>query len=200
MKLNENLEKHLPFYLTQDAKNHLKKCIKDFNDDNIENKDYYLNTSNENILQGDAIDGFDVVNIPTMEKREILGLVLSNTCDISPSNKRKVPIHITFSPILKLSQYTSVLKNGGISSQACGDMISSIKRQEISNIIYLPYSNQLEDELIILLDNVHSISMKHFYAKKPTRRRFSLSQFGFYMLSFKLSIHFCRLHERTERI
>ena len=54
----------------------------------------------------------------------------------------------------------------------------------------------LEEDYVVLLDDLHSIPL----ASHPgDQKLFTLSMAGFYLFIFKLSVHFCRLHEHVDR-
>ncbi|MGZ5601252.1 MAG: hypothetical protein ACXWFX_11735, partial [Methylobacter sp.] len=57
----------------------------------------------------------------------------------------------------------------------------------------------LESDHIVLLDDLHTLPVKLFCEKNDREKQFTLSQAGFYLFLFKLSIHFCRFHENVLR-
>ena len=71
----------------------------------------------------------------------------------------------------------------------------------MTTIFYLPSDAEagLQDDHIVLLDNVHSMPSGVFQATPAKRKAFTLSNLGFYIFIFKLSIHFCRLRENVIR-
>lgn len=195
MKLEE-IPEYLPYYLTEEKKEGLALALKDF----PEKINYFTNQHFEfgTVLQGDGWKGFDVVNIQSMEKKSIKGMVLSNSCDISIANPRDIPTSIVFAPIISLNSYEDKLKESGISEERIRSKFQSIKKQEVTSLFYLPASGDLE-ESIILLDNLHSLPVRYFQEKTSRKKVFTLSQIGFYLFLFKLSIHFCRFHENLQR-
>jgi hypothetical protein len=52
---------------------------------------------------------------------------------------------------------------------------------------------------MVRLDNIHSIPYTSHLKNSGRKKLFTLSNTGFYMLVFKLSIHFCRLQENVQR-
>lgn len=195
MKLEE-IPEYLPYYLTEEKKEGLALALKDF----PEKIDYFTNQHFEfgTVLQGDGWKGFDVVNIQLMKKKSIKGMVLSNSCDISIENPRDIPTSIVFAPIISLNSYEDKLKESGISEERIRSKFQSIKKQEVTSLFYLPASGDLE-ESIILLDNLHSLPVRYFQEETSRKKVFTLSQIGFYLFLFKLSIHFCRFHENLQR-
>ncbi|WP_200389681.1 hypothetical protein [Thiocapsa imhoffii] len=97
----ENIKDHIPYYLTQEAKEGLTKALKDFPD----KINYYTGKCQDELLQGDGWFGFKVINLETMQQRVIKGIILSNSCDINQDNKRDLPESIVFAPIIPLTLY-----------------------------------------------------------------------------------------------
>ncbi|NNM60411.1 MAG: hypothetical protein HKM04_11445 [Legionellales bacterium] len=190
----ENIQKLLPPYLTQDKKEHLEKAIKSF--PNIE---YFTRNYMSDILQGDIWNSLEVHDAQSSQKKLIKGILLSNSCDMDRANKRYAPILITFAPIIKLSDYSNFLKKYGPLAERVDDKICAIRNQHVSNIFYLPTHPTLEEEHIALLDDLHTIKLDSFEKVKERQKLLTLSQIGFYVFLFKLSVHFCRFHEGIDR-
>ena len=74
-----------------------------------------------------------------------------------------------------------------------------IRDRHITNLIYLPASVEGTVDSVVMLDMASSIPYKAFEAQAEKRKIRSLNQLGFYLFSFKLSIHFCRMHEAVYR-
>lgn len=71
--------------------------------------------------------------------------------------------------------------------------------KKITQIIFLPANSQMEDS-IVFLDKIYHVDNR--FINRDTledQRLFSLSDYGFYMLIFKLSIHFSRIQEKVNR-
>lgn len=154
----------------------------------------------EPLLQGDVFDGVPWVRRRTQElfispQRVLL---VSNSCDASPENPRPIPLDITVAPVLRLSRYREMLADSGANEQRIGDIVSAIKRQEKTNLFYLPAGGRLPEEMIVLLDQVQSLPASKFDEARPHRLSV-LTQRGFWMLLVKLSMHFLRPHEGVER-
>ncbi|WP_411728708.1 hypothetical protein [Methyloglobulus sp.] len=195
-----SLHDQIPYYLTRDQKEGLLKALKDF----PRNTHYYLTGQykeeyQEKLLQGDGWTKLKILNFYTGEKASINGIVLSNTCDVTPENARELPVNIVFAPIVPLSAYSATLEKGGISSEKIQQKILAIKAQQITTIFYLPVGDGLDKDHIVLLDDIHTIPAKAFEQETEKSKQFTLSLFGFYLFVFKLSVHFCRLHEGVNR-
>ncbi|AGX88038.1 hypothetical protein [Candidatus Symbiobacter mobilis] len=191
----EDIKEHIPYYLTQEAKEGLIKALKDF----PEKMNYYTARHPGGLLQGDGWNSLDIINIETAERKSIKGIILSNSCDISQENTRDLPARIVFAPIFPLSLYESLLAQSGIDPNKVSSKISSIKLQKVTSLFYLPKGGYLESNYIAVLDDLHTLPVQIFDKKPKREKQFTLSQAGFYLFLFKLSIHFCRFHENVFR-
>ena len=188
------LQQQIPYYLTQDAKDNLVKALKSF-----PSIDYYINLYKTETLQGDGWTELGLIRFETAERKQVRGIILSNSCDIDPHNKRDLPANVVFAPIIKLKSFESLLKQANISAEKIKSKFSSIRNQMVTTLFYLPKGAGLDDEYIALLDDVHSVSYKIFYGQNKRAKLFTLSQAGFYLFILKLSIHFCRFQEGLVR-
>lgn len=201
MEINvDSLQDQIPYYLTREQKEGIIRALKDF----PHNTNYYLTGQHkkeyqDKLLQGDVWKKLKIFNFYTGEKASTTGIVLSNTCDMTPENARDIPVNIVFAPIVPLSAYSSALEKGGISSEKIQQKILAIKAQQITTIFYLPAGDGLDKDHIVLLDDIHTIPAKAFEQEAGKSKQFTLSLFGFYLFVFKLSVHFCRLHEGVNR-
>lgn len=197
----EAFERFLPYYLTQGNKAALKKSLDDFK--SAQRVEYFLGAKEapEHILQGDICSGLPIINYETGEKRFITGVILTNTCDMSPDNNRDVPAKITFVPIVNLNGYKNMLIKGGMDVAIAESKIKSIKDQSVTNMFYVPnFFNDKNEEGLALLSDASTISYELCIDKnKEFCRLKSLSNFGFYLFIFKLSLHFCRFQEEVQR-
>lgn len=191
----EDIKEHIPYYLTQEAKEGLAKALKDF----PEKMNYYTTTHQDELLQGDGWNNLDIINIETAERKLIKGIILSNSCDISSENTRDIPTRIVFAPIIPLSLYETLLTQSGIDQNKVISKIDSIKLQKVTSLFYLPRGGALGVDHIAVLDDLHTLPVQHFCKKTDREKQFTLSQAGFYLFLFKLSIHFCRFHENVFR-
>lgn len=196
--LLESIEKQIPYYLTEDAKKGLTQALNDF----PKNTQYYLSKSTELsdvLLQGDLF-----AELPVQQGTEIKyikGIILSNSCDISPDNKRELPVNVLFAPLVSLDNYAKLLSNAGLKDDAINSKIEMIRQQKITNIFYLPESiDEGRPECIIYLDQIYFVRTPTILKKLEEGKKIStLSQVGFYIFLLKLSVHFCRFHECVHR-
>ena len=184
------IKKQIPYYLTEGDKKALVNELKKFNAIN-----YYINLYPDIALQGDGWSALGLIRYETRERRQVRGIILSNSCDIDPKNKRDIPAKLLFAPIIKLRAFASLLKDADIPKEKIDDKFNSIRQQGVTTLFYLPKGAGLEDEYIALLDDIHSLPLKVFFEQKDRTKLFTLSLPGFYLFILKLSLHFCRFSE-----
>ncbi len=185
----ESIRSNLPSHLHGDRQMRLFDDIKKFPHVN-----YFTTLHPQDMLQGDGWTELEVFKFDG-SKKSIRGIILSNSCDIDASNQRDFPSKINFAPIIKLSNYQALLERVGLDTAGIEGRISSIRKQEITNIFYLPAETPLESEHIALLDDIHTIDLNHYQKNQSKQKIYTLSQIGFYAFLFKLSVHFCRTRE-----
>ncbi|HEX2936153.1 MAG TPA: hypothetical protein VHO72_12445 [Bacteroidales bacterium] len=200
MNLDE-IKIYLPKFLSAESDRELFKGLKDF-PDNIDDRLYttYLHDT-KIIYQGDGLNNLLVVNLPKSEIKPVPGIILSNTCDIDLQNERNFPSQIVYAPIFSLEKYRqTLLNNSKKAKEQITDHINAIKRQEITQIFYLPkYDGKLE-ESIVFLDRVNNMPNTLIERDKISSNRiFTLSDYGAYLFLLKLSIHFTRVQDKIER-
>jgi hypothetical protein len=150
------------------------------------------------LLQGDGWNGFVVVDFHTTEKKQVSGVVLSNSCDIDIQNPRVHQSNVLFAPLIRLSRFKERLRVAGKDDQQVADALSAIQRQTTTYIFHLPEISGTLEASMILLDDIHAQPLSSFLQTK-TSRLFVLSQYAFYLLLMKLSIHLSRFQEGVAR-
>jgi hypothetical protein len=191
----EAIERNIPYYLTEDAKQGLVKALNAFPKDIT----YYTLHRSDDLLQGDCWTKFHLFNFATGERATVRGIVLSNSCDVSPDNPRDFPPKIVFAPLMRLKDFTNLLKCTSVKQSKIDSIVASIRNQHITNIFYLPSGAVLDDEYIARLDDLHSMPVKYFIDQIDKRKLCTLSTVGFYLFLFKLSVHFCRFKDEVDR-
>lgn len=197
----ENLKDSIPFYLTSAPEQ--KELV-----ENLEaimrgaRTGYYLNRSQDAYvderLQGDGWRGLPLFSFETGKRKEVRGILLSNTCDVAPENDRTLPPKLVFVPIIRLSAIEARFAAKNISPAQTAGKIKAIKEQVATSIFYLPAGGPLEEDYVALLDDVHSVPISA-HDNDNKEKLFTLSMAGFYLFVFKLSVHFCRLKENVDR-
>lgn len=197
----ESLQQQIPYYLTAEDREVLLGELRTIAAGGT--ADYVLNdydgSFKECMLQGDGWQGFQLFLFESGERRSVRGIVLSNSCDVDPANRRDVPARVVFAPLVRLSAYKSLLEASGIGAKKIGDKIKSIKEQKTTNIFFLPAGGALEEDYVVRFDEAHSMPFASHVQEGDREKLFTLSTTGFYMLVFKLSVHFCRFQENVNR-
>ena len=186
---------YLPQYLSPERQQDLWNELRSFPN----NRSIYSTRDNDpECLQGDGWRGFVAINFHTLDRKTVSGLILSNSCDVSPANTRATTPSITFVPLMKLQRYLAVLEGNGQSEQQRADVAASIRKQAVTSLMHLPAIPGQMEESLALFGDVRSQPLDHFMAGERSLI-FRLSDFGFYLFLFKLSIHFTRMLEGVER-
>ncbi|MCD9087333.1 hypothetical protein [Stenotrophomonas sp. SY1] len=169
-------------------------------DDMLNGRGMVAANHEDSCLQGDIYDGVNcVVRIDgQVSVRPQRVLLVSNSCDASPDNRRQIPLDLTVAPLLRLSRYREMLVANGVSEQAATDMVTAIKRQQKTDLVFVPAGAGLEEDMVALLDKVQSLPSAEFIQGAPPRLAV-LTQRGFWVLLVKLSMHFLRPHEGVAR-
>ncbi|MDP5309266.1 hypothetical protein [Paracoccus spongiarum] len=197
----ETLIQQIPYYLTaEDQKVLLDELTKISRGGTAEYLlSTYRDTFKELMLQGDGWRGFQLFLFETGDRRAVRGIVLSNSCDVDPENSRDVPARVIFAPLVKLAAFKALLDASGISADRVAAKIAAIKAQKTSNIFYLPAGGVLQEDYIVRFDDAHNMPVAALANSEDREKLFTLNNTGFYMLVLKLSVHFCRLHEKVNR-
>ena len=187
--LQNDIQKYLPQYLSNDAKEALKKSLDDF-PNNLEKmimSEDIFNKHRSTLLQSDIVE---CKNIYGEHNAKVM--IISNSCDNSSENERNFNICISFVVILSLEKIKNVFEKNGKDKQSINTQIDAIKKQRVTNMFYLP------DDTVALLDRTMHLDYNKF-SKAMINKIASLSNYGFYTFLFKLSYHFTRLREGTQR-
>ena len=198
----ETLIQQIPYYLTaEDQKVLLDELTAISRGGTAE---YLLSTYRDSfkelMLQGDGWRGFQLFLFETGDRRSVRGIVLSNSCDVDPKNARDVPARVIFAPLVKLAAFEALLKASEIGAERVAAKIAAIKSQKTSNIFYLPAGGALDEDYVVRFDDAHNMPVASHAKSEDREKLFTLSNTGFYMLVLKLSVHFCRLHEKVNRM
>jgi hypothetical protein len=127
------------------------------------------------------------------------GIVLSNTCDMAPENRRLYSSSIIYAPIMDLQKYVENLQINNIREDTINNHITDIRKQAVTSMLFLPSNSKMPDS-IVFLDRIMSVDNSYISREElNSKRLFSLSDYGFYLLLFKLSVHFSRIQEKVNR-
>lgn len=198
----DDIRIYLPKYLSPESEYSLFEELKRF-PENMDSRLYSpYSMSEERILQGDGIRDLLVVNLPDPKIGPANCMVLSNSCDMDPANKRLFDSRIVYAPIFNLDKYSGLLVSKKIKSiVSIESHIDSIKKQQVTQIFYLPKGGQLEHDSIVFFDRVSNCKSDFISAERLREvKLFSLSQYGHYLFLFKLSVHLTRVTEKLDRM
>lgn len=184
-----DIQKYLPQYLSNDAKEALKNSLDNF-PSNLENMimaEDIFDEHKSKLLQSDIVE---CKNIYDGHNAKVM--IISNSCDNSSENERVFPICVSFVVILSLEKMKSIFEKNGKDEQSINNQIDAIKNQRVTNMFYLP------NDMVALLDRTMHLDYNKF-SEAMVNKIASLSNYGFYTFLFKLSYHFTRLREGTQR-
>lgn len=192
----EELERFVPYYLPADRQRALVKALREYPHFT---GPFYASTEDPEPLQGDGWQSLRIVDVESGDRDAVRGLVLTNSCDLAKGNKRMLPTRVTFSPLIRLGAYAEHLRNAGVEPHRIDAHLKDVRDQAVTSIFYLPPNERLTDEHICLLDEAYTLPIGMFPQDHRSDRIFTLSNTGFYLFLFKLTVHFCRMHEEIDR-
>ncbi|SRR5258707_7859598 len=185
----DQIQQSIPRYLTSLQQAELVRQLNDF-----ENRSYYTTLFPNDILQGDGWSSIEIVRFEDGARDKIKGILLSNSRDIDPANRREFPSKIIFAPLVRLNEYAKILESY-FSSEQINNKLTAIRRQHITSLFFLPHGGSLETDYIAILDDLHTVPFDVFEKEPQRAKLFTLNQMGFYLFVLKLSIHFCRFQD-----
>lgn len=192
----EDFNRHFVHSLTSDDKSSISEALGDWS----KSFNYYSGHYPQDILQGDALSGVAIRHYDTGAIKEIKAVVLSNSCSIAPENKRDRPASVVVAPIVKVEEFRKLLLSSG-AADVVERKVAACILQEVHNIFYLPKGGSLQDDHFVFFDRVHSIPLSKIVGAEGliVPKLASLSQAAFYLLTFKISVFYCRLQENVDR-
>lgn len=198
----EDFKIYLPKYLSTGAQTNLFAELGQF-PNNIDSRLYTFLLRNETILfQGDGLASLWVADLPNPIIGKARVMVLSNSCDIAPENKRLLGPRLLYCPIISFAKYENLLRaqvHLPTDFDPAGHL-DAIRKQHNSAMFYLPKNDRLGEEAIALLDRINNCDAQVVDLDELLRNRlFTLSDYGFYLFLYKLSLHLTRIREGVAR-
>jgi len=151
------------------------------------------------------VDKFEMVYYEVVDDRlDLLSLedvpcmLLSHTCDMEFEEKTREK-YISVAPVFSFEEFAK-FKVSKYTDEGWQDFLDDVRKNRITDILYIPGKNPLNDS-VILLDRISSIDPKFLkirLEKTGSKRVLSLSQTGFYFFLIKLTYHFARYEDRKE--
>lgn len=196
----DDIKTFLPKYLSVESEKSLFAELKNF-PSNIDSRLYTTKLQDDKIVyQGDGIEGLLIINLPDQTIKNAPAMILSNTCDIGSDKKTILPTSIVYAPLFNYAKYLELVKSVKQDTEYITQHEADIKRQAISSIFFLPKGGKLAHDSLVFFDKVVSCQAEYFErANISETRLFTLSDYGFYLFLFKLSVHFTRIRERIDR-
>lgn len=195
----EDIKLYLPRYLSEESRNALVGALRNFP---IPSERFYTTrlADTKIIYQGDGLTDLLFINLPESETKYRNGMVLSNTCDLSPDNKRLFESRMVYAPIVQLSVYRQILEEEHVERKKIEQHLNSIRNHHITQIFFLPAANGILEDSIIFFDRLSNLPSNYIDRETlASRRIFTLSDAGHYLFLFKLSFHFTRMQDKVER-
>ena len=197
----EQIKIYLPKYLSPNSERQLFEEIAQF-PDNIDQRFYTKRFwYGDTIFKGDGIKDLLVINLPDTKIAPVPSMIISNTCDISLDNVRMFSNAICYAPIFNMRKYRdSLLRRRVKSDESIEQHLDTIRKQQITQIFYLPKGSKLEDESLVFLDRINSCQSEAVSRRDLSEKRlFTLSNYGAWLFLLKLSIHFTRFIDGVDR-
>ncbi len=196
----DNVKTYLPKYLSEDDQRRLFSELTQF-PDNLDKRFYTSHLKDHSCLfQGDGINDVDAPDYENKQFRKIKGLLIRNTCDVNVENRRHYAPSAVFAPIFNLRKYRELLISKHQDPNSVESHITSVREQKITSYFFLPACEKLNEDSFARFDCLFSLptleSLNHTFIQN---RLFTLSDYGFYILLLKLSIHFSRIQESVSR-
>ncbi len=198
----EDLKTYLPKYLSAEAQKDLFAELSQF-PANIDGRLYTLRLLNEmNIFQGDGLASLWVADLPNERIGKTRVMVLSNTCDIAPENERLLGPRLLYCPLISFPKYENLIqdKGKGLTDFNPASHFEAIRKQRNSSMFFLPKNEKLGEDAIAMLDRINNCDAQAVDVRELVAHRlFTLSDYGFYLFLFKLSLHLTRIREGVSR-
>lgn len=202
----------LPPYLSSQEKGRLQKGLEQFIRSSQKNKtpdysSFFLDESPNYFMQSDILNSVRMISWDTEAKDFRTGfspaMLISNTCDLSKENIHTInKKEALFAPIIEIKEYCSDLEKEGYKKDHISTFYNTLRKQEFSNLFYIPPNNKNKKDYMVFLDKVSwfpSSELLNDNVELNSLRFISLSNFGYYLFILKLSYHLCRLPEVKDR-
>lgn len=196
-----DLKLAIPSYLSEGAQEALRDALRSFPD--MSGKAFYTSSipdSEKTLFQGDGLKDVLIVDLPSLNVKEVNCIIISNTCDMDEANQKLNPSRVLYAPIMRLSDYKRSLLDSGADESRVMSHIESLKSQEVNQLFYLPSQDGILNDSIVYLDRILNLPNSYFKRSDLKEKRvFSLTQYGHYLFLVKLSMHFSRFQEGVDR-
>lgn len=192
----------LPKYLSAEAQEDLFAELSQF--PSVNNRRIYTSRleGEPMVFQGDGLASLLVADLPQQRFGRSRVMVLSNTCDLSPDNKRLLGPRMIYCPIVSFQRYRQTIEKQGdrVGSANLIGHLDAIRMQRNSSTFFLPENDRLGEDAIAMLDRINNCDARSVPVDDlMATRLFTLSDYGLYLFLFKLSVHLTRIREGVSR-
>lgn len=204
----ENL---LPPYLLASEKGRLSSALSQFSPENnkgdITYDGFYMLQQPEYLLQSDVLHSARGLNwdsdTRSYENGYSPAMLISNSCDVESSNLRAINSkEAMFAPLIALDEYLTDYRET-YNEEQLNNFCATLKRQQFTNLFYLPPNHINNKEYIVRLDKIYWLPQTELEDTKKNlgnSRFITLSNWGYYLFITKVSFHLCRVPEEIERL
>lgn len=201
-------EELLPSYLHDLSKNRIRNALSQFSKEGaIDYSDFYSSKKQSFLMQSDLLHSVQGImwneDSGNVESAYNPAMLISNSCDITLENIRSInKKDALFAPVTLLEEYVDDCRKNDINEQQIASFLTTLKRQEYSNLFYLPPNQINGREYYVRLDRIYwtPISFLQTAMSDLHEARFiSLSHWAWYLFIVKISLHICRVPETVER-
>ena len=187
-------------YVDDQAKEQCKEYFKQIPTD-LDLGDWFFSSSiPQCVYQGDIVDKFDLVYQEVVDDQvnfrvleDIPCILLSNTCNMDLKEKTREKF-VSAAPVFSYKEFSETKLSDKYTKDEWQAFLRSVKGNQITDILYIPGKNGLDDS-VIFLDRISSFDpniLQIKLKKGHTQRILSLSQIGWYYFLIKLTYHFAR--------
>jgi len=202
-----SFEELLPPYLISAEKGRIKTALRQFFNEGTEPlyDGFYTFKKQPYLMQADVLHSVKGINFDfdrgEYETGYNAAMLISNSCDVSTENNRAVnQKEALFAPIVPVNAYLEDFEEQGFSHDQLNNFYNTLKRQEYTNLFYMPPVNDVD--YMVRLDRTYWVPQSEIaeaLSDLDGSRFISLSNWGYYLFITKLSLHLCRVPEEFER-
>lgn len=198
----------LPPYLHEVEKGRIRSALSQFTEEGeINYSNFYTTNGPQYLMQADILSSVKGImwdeQTGDVQNGYNPAMLISNSCDVSSENTRSLnQKDVLFAPIIPLEEYIADCEAAGTTQGQLTSFINVLKRQEHTNIFYLPPNPKNSREYLVRFDRIYWLPIYHLtdsIADVPQSRFISLSTWAWYLFIVKLSLHTCRVPETVER-
>ena len=153
----------LPSYLLATSKERIKNGLSQFFDgnkvnDDIDYSDFYIMSAKPYFLQGDLMHSIKTIewdgDKSDYYSMNLTTMLFSNSCDIAEENVKIIKKEALFAPIIKLDDFFNELREIGRSEIQITSIYNSLRKQEYTNVFYLPNDPKKNNEYLVFMDKI----------------------------------------------